>query len=211
MRLASWRRQAAAAAVPAVLALVLSGCVEYYANSVGNSSPAGTLAGGAAPAAPSDGGQARAGGTYTSTYGGGTGGRRSGYEVHRSHHFRQDFQDGDAELQRRARDRLGVVPLEQRTRENRLERQDEAIESRIDDAARRRAISPGGPSGGMIEPLQPVTRESQEAAANRRLERSTQAERQRQKEAAAIRRKLLSDQGGGYRPPPPQRPVPGSN
>ena len=177
--------------VAAALGLVLSGWSGCPASSYAATPPPALSAGSAMPAAPGHGGQQLAGGSYTSTYRGGSAGSRSGYEVHRSSRFRQDFRDGDAELQRRARDRLGDTPLEQRTRENRLERQDEAIESRIDDAARRRAISPGGPSEGLVPPARGGVRENDEEAADRRLERSTEAERQRQREAAEIRRQLL--------------------
>ncbi len=173
------------AALAALVAVSLPGCVEYYASTYG--SPAGaTAAGGVSP------------GAYTPDYtpspaGAGTVPGNT-YERHQGRFDRRDFREGDPEYQRSLRDRRGDTPLEERARMNRQERFNEGLEDRIDDAARRRAANPGGITGDIGAPLSPQVRETQEQAANRRLERSTQAERQKQKAAAEVRRRLLADQ-----------------
>lgn len=172
------------AALAALVAVSLPGCVEYYASSYGAPARAAS-AGGIGP------------GAYTPDYtpspaGGGTVPGNI-YERHQSRFDRRDFREGDPEYRRSLRDRRGDTPIEERARLNRQERFDEGLDDRIDEAARRRAASPGGATGDIIAPISPQVRESQEQAANRRLERSTQAERQKQKVAAEVRRRLLAD------------------
>lgn len=182
-------------ATAALIGAGLAGCVEYYAGVHGavSSAPATLLPAGSATGTGAYPSYPTAGGTR---YGEGYGGQPA-YQPPRTDSGLSDWRDGDAEYRRRQEDRLGTTPLEERTRLHRQERLEEATEQRIDDAIRRRETSPGGVTGEIGTPVEPVIREGSDAAANRRLERSTQAERQKQRDAAEVRRQLLETQGGG--------------
>ena len=215
------RRKTLTLVAVTLFAASVSGCVEYYSSTYGSGGPGGSYR---YESVGTQSGYGYYGGQYQ-TYpsrppyraypynqGGGKGSYQSsykdagrpGYSRHYSQFDRRDWRDGDDALRRQQRDRLGTVPLEERRRLDRQERFDEGLDQRIDSAARRRQISPGGATGEIGSPVEPRVRESSDAAASRRLERSTQAERQKQKEAARVRRQLLERQAiGDSLPPPP--------